>query len=344
MLRRSFLRMCAVALTAAGLGALSFTPDARAQTDPLPSWNDGPAKQAIVDFVSAVTTKGSPDYVAPNDRVATFDNDGTLWSEQPMYVQLAFALDRVKALAPDHPGWKDTEPFKSVLAGDMQGIVASGEKGVVEIVAATHAGMTSIEFAKIVADWIAEAKNPKTGKLDTAMIYEPMLELIAYLKENAFDVFIVSGGGIEFMRPWTEKTYGIPPENVIGSSIKSKYVSSADDPAIVRLPEVDFVDDGAGKPVGIQKFIGKRPIAAFGNSDGDFEMLEWTTTGPGRRLGMIVHHDDATREFAYDRHSTFGRLDKALDAAPKRGWTVVSMKNDWAAIFPGSRIGTTTGP
>jgi phosphoglycolate phosphatase-like HAD superfamily hydrolase len=305
-----------------------------AAPDPLPSWSNGDNKRAIVDFVTAVTTKGSPDYVPPNDRIATFDNDGTLWSEQPMYVQLAFALDRVNALAPQHPEWKDKEPFRSVLAGDLQSVAASGKKGIAEIVGATHAGMTAAEFEKIVSGWIATARNPKTGKLDREMIYQPMLELIQYLKANEFHVFIVSGGGIEFMRPWTEKTYGIPAEDVIGSAIKTQYRSSATDPSIIRLPEIDFVDDGPGKPVGIQKFIGKRPIAAFGNSDGDFEMLEWTTAGPGRRIGMIVHHDDAKREFAYDRKSDFGRLDRALDAAPQRGWHVLSMKDDWRTIFP----------
>jgi hypothetical protein len=320
----------AAALFAAGLVPAS----GNATPDPLSSWAAGAAKRAITDFVAAVTTEGSPDFVLPGERIATFDNDGTLWSEQPMYVQLAFALDRVRTMAPDHPEWRDKEPFKSVLANDIKGVAASGQRGIAEIVAATHAGMTTTEFEKIVTDWIATAKNPKTGKLDEAMIFQPMLELIAYLKANGFDVFIVSGGGVEFMRPWTERTYGIPAENVIGSSIKTKYRSDAKDPAIIRLPEIDFVDDGAGKPLGIQKFIGKRPIAAFGNSDGDFEMLEWTTTGPGRRLGMIVHHDDAKREFAYDRLSEFGRLNRALDAAPQRGWHVISMKDDWSSVFP----------
>lgn len=325
----------ALAIAATFVGALIFASGAGAASDPLPSWNDSAAKQAITGFVSAVTTKGSPDYVPPTDRIATFDNDGTLWSEQPMYVQLAFALDRVKALAPDHPEWKDTEPFKSVLANDLDGIIASGKKGIAEIIAATHSGMTTDNFEKTVLDWIATSKNPITGKLNTAMIYQPMLELIAYLKASDFDVFIVSGGGVEFMRPWTERTYGIAQENVIGSSIKTEYYVNDNEPVIVRLPEIDFIDDGPGKPVGIQKFIGKRPIAAFGNSDGDFQMLEWTTKGPGRRLGMIVHHDDAKREFAYDRHSKFGRLDKALDAAPEQGWVVISMKDDWRQIFPG---------
>ncbi len=328
------VRSAGLAIAVALLLAGSLAASANPTPGPLPSWNDGAAKRAITDFVAAVTTEGSPDFVQPGERIATFDNDGTLWSEQPKYVQLAFALDRVRAMAPDHPEWKDKEPFRSVLANDIKGVAASGQRGIAEIVAATHAGMTTTEFEKIVTDWIATAKNPKTGKLDEAMIFQPMLELIAYLKGNGFDVFIVSGGGVEFMRPWTERTYGIPAENVIGSSIKMKYQSDAKNPAIVRLPEMDFVDDGVGKPLGIQKFIGKRPIAAFGNSDGDFEMLEWTTTGPGRRLGMIVHHDDAKREFAYDRVSEFGRLDRALDAAPQRGWNVISMKDDWKVVFP----------
>lgn len=316
------------------VAVLLVTPVGAAFADVLPSWNDGPARKAIVDFVTAVTTEGGPDYVAPADRVATFDNDGTLWSEQPMYVQLAFALDRVKAMAPDHPEWKDAEPFKSVLAGDLAGVAASGEKGIVEVVAATHAGMTSDEFAAIASDWIATAKHPKTGKLYTQMVYQPMLELLDYLRANEFEVFIVSGGGIEFMRPWTEAVYGIPPQNVVGSSIKTKYEIVDGKPVIMRLPAVDFVDDKEGKPLGINSHIGKRPIAAFGNSDGDFQMLEWTTSGDGRRLGLIVHHDDATRESAYDRDSTFGRLNMGLDEGPKRGWTIVSMRDDWKTIYP----------
>jgi hypothetical protein len=307
---------------------------AAAQPDPLPSWNEGESRKSIVDFVAAVATDGGADYVEPADRIAVFDNDGTLWSEQPIYVQLAFALDRVKTLAPDHPNWKDTEPFKSVLAGDMKSVAASGMKGLVEIVAATHSGMTSDEFTAIASGWIASAKHPRTGKPYTSMIYQPMRELIDYLKANDFRVFIVSGGGIEFMRPWTEVTYSIPPENVVGSSIKTRYEMHDGKPAVVRLPEIDFIDDGPGKPVGINRFIGKRPVAAFGNSDGDFQMLEWTTGGEGRRFGLIVHHDDADREVAYDRDSAFGKLDKGLDEGPKRGWTIVSMKNDWKQVFP----------
>lgn len=316
------------------IGALIHAPDAGAQSDPLPSWNDGATKQTIVDFVSAVTTDGGPDYVGQGDRIATFDNDGTLWGEQPMYVQLAFVLDRVKTMAPDHPDWKDTEPFKSVIADDMAGVAASGEKGLLEMIAATHAGMTVEEFEKIASEWIATARHPQSGKPYTEHVFLPMIELIGYLKDSGFKVFIVSGGGVEFMRPWTEEVYGVPPENVVGSTIKTKYELRGGEPAVVRLPEVDFVNDKAGKPVGIHKFIGRRPIAAFGNSDGDFEMLEWTTSGPGRRLGVIVHHDDAQREYAYDRDSLFGKLTRGLDEAPARGWTVVSIKDDWKVVYP----------
>jgi hypothetical protein len=327
-LTRRFLGQALIA------SAFFMTPVVAVAQDVLPSWNDGAAKSSIVEFVTAVTTQGGPDYVAPEDRVAVFDNDGTLWSEQPMYVQLAFALDRVKAMAPDHPEWKDAEPFKSVIAGNMEGVVASGKKGLAQIIAATHAGMSTEEFAQIASDWIATAKHPKTGKLYTQMIYQPMLELIDYLKANQFEVFIVSGGGIEFMRPWTHQVYGIPPQNVVGSSIKTKYEVQDGKPVIMRLPELNFVDDKDGKPLGINNHIGKRPIAAFGNSDGDFEMLQWTTSGEGRRFGLLVHHDDAEREVAYDRDSHFGKLDKGLEDGPKLGWTIVSMKNDWKQIFP----------
>ena len=301
----------------------------------LPSWNDGVPKQAIVDFVTAVTTEGGPNYVAPADRIATFDNDGNLWGEQPIYVQLAFALDRVKAMASERPEWRETEPFKSVIAGDMEGVIASGKKGLAQILAATHTGMTNEEFTAIAEAWIETARHPETDRLYTEMIYQPMLEVIDYLRANDFKIFIVSGGGIEFMRPWTERVYGIPPENVVGSSVKTKYQARDGVPTIVRLPEINFVDDKEGKPVGILTHIGKRPIAAFGNSDGDFQMLDWTTAGDGLRFGMIVHHDDAEREYAYDRDSHIGKLDKGLDLGPGRGWTIVSMKNDWKVIYPG---------
>lgn len=327
--RRSALKI--VALTAASSSVRHALAEG---TETLPSWAEGDAKARILEFVAATTTKGSPDFVEPAARIAVFDNDGTLWGEQPMYVQLAFVLDRVRQLAPQHPEWQTTEPFKSVLSGDMAGVAASGERGLLELVAATHAGMSAEEFEKIVSDWIEGSRHPTSGKLYTAHIFQPMVELIDYLKANEFAVFIVSGGGVEFMRPWTERVYGIPPENVAGSSIKTKYELRDGHPAITRLPEIDFIDDGPGKPVGIHKFIGRRPIAAFGNSDGDFEMLEWTTTGPGRRFGLIVHHDDAQRENAYDRESHFGRLARGLDEASARGWTIVSIKNDWKVVYP----------
>ena len=302
--------------------------------DPLPSWNDGQTKQAILAFVEKVTTDGSPDFVPPAERIAVFDNDGTLWAEQPMYFQLAFALDRVAALAPEHPEWQGQEPFASLLKGDLKGALAGGEKAILEIVMATHAGMTTEEFEQIVTAWVASAKHPKTGKLYTEMVYQPMRELLAYLRANGFKTFIVSGGGIEFMRPWTEKVYGIPPEQVVGSSIKTKYELRDGKPVLVRLPELNFIDDKAGKPVGIHQHIGRRPIAAFGNSDGDLQMLQWTTAGEGARFGLLVHHTDAEREWAYDRESSVGRLDQALDEAGEKGWTVVDMQNDWKTVFP----------
>ncbi len=302
--------------------------------DPLPSWNAGKTKQVITRFVEEVTQQGGPHYVPPGARIATFDNDGTLWSEQPMYFQLFFALDRVKALAPQHPEWKNQEPFASLLQGNVKQALAGGEKAILEIVMATHAGMTTEQFEQIVRDWIATAKHPKTGKLYTEMVYQPMLELLAFLRANGFKTFIVSGGGIEFMRPWTEKVYGIPPEQVVGSSIKTKFEMRDDGPVLVRLPEINFIDDKEGKPVGINQHIGWRPIAAFGNSDGDLQMLQWTTAGPGARFGLIVHHTDSEREWAYDRKSHVGRLDKALDEAKAKDWTVVDMKQDWKVIYP----------
>jgi phosphoserine phosphatase len=302
--------------------------------DPLPSWKDGPAKKAIVGFVQATTQKGRPEFVPRSERIATFDNDGTLWGEQPMYFQLLFALDRVKALAPQHPEWKDKEPFASLLKGDVKGALAGGEPAIAQIVMTTHAGMTTEEFEEIVKDWVATAKHPKTGRLYTEMVYQPMLEVLAYLRAKGFKTFIVSGGGIEFMRPWTEKVYGIPPEQVVGSSIKTKLEMRDGTPSLVRLPEINFVDDKAGKPVGINEHIGRRPVAAFGNSDGDQQMLQWTQAGSGARLMMLVHHDDAIREFAYGAESKIGTFSDALMAdAKKRGWVVISMKNDWKRIF-----------
>ena len=302
--------------------------------DPLPSWNDGAAKRSIVEFVEKVTKPASPDFVPVPERIATFDNDGCLWAEQPMYFQAFFIFDRIKQLAPQHPEWKTKEPFASVLKGDMKSALAGGEHALLEMAMATHAGTTTEEFEQIVKDWLATAKHPTTRRPYTEMVYQPMLELLAYLRANGFKTFIVSGGGIEFMRPWTEKVYGIPPEQVVGSSIKTKFELRDGKPVLARLPELNFIDDKAGKPVGIQQHIGRRPIAAFGNSDGDFQMLEWTTSGKGARFGMIVHHDDAAREWAYDRESHIGRLDRGLDEAPKRGWTVVGMKDDWRVVFP----------
>lgn len=326
-------------LVASILGALALASNAGAQAaDPLPSWNDGATRQTIVDFVTATTTKGGADFVDPAERIAVFDNDGTLWGEQPMYVQLAFVLDRVRDLAPEHPEWSGQEPYKTVLAGDLAGLLAGGEtktmKALLELLMATHAGMTSEAFEQIASDWIATARHPETGRLYTAMAYQPMIELIDYLKANDFKVFIISAGGVDFMRPWTERVYGLPPENVFGSSIKLKYEMKDGEPVLMRQPEIDFVDNQAGKPVGIQKFIGQRPIVAFGNSDDDFEMVEWTTSGPGLRLGGFVHHDDAEREYAYDRDSRIGKLARGLDEAPTRGWTIISIKDDWKVIYP----------
>ena len=326
-------------LTLAAAVAISLEPalpilkQALAQTDPLSSWNAGPSKQAITDFIAPVTQPSGPDFVPPAQRIATFDNDGTLWVEHPIYVQLAFALDRVKAMAPMHPEWKDTQPFKAALEGDVNTLAASGEHGLAQLVMATHAGMTSDEFQKIVTDWLATARDPKFKRPYTELSYQPMIELLGYLRANGFKTFIVSGGGIEFMRPWTERVYGVPPEQVVGSSIRTKFQMRDGRPELFRLPEVNFVDDGPGKPVGINEFIGRRPIAAFGNSDGDLEMLQWTTMSGGVRLGLIVHHTDAEREYAYDRDTSFGRLDKALDVAAANHWVVLDMKNDWKRIF-----------
>jgi phosphoglycolate phosphatase-like HAD superfamily hydrolase len=304
-----------------------------AQADPLPSWNDGATKKAIVDFVSRVTRQGGPDFVPPSERIATFDNDGTLWSEQPIYFQLAFALDRVKALAPKHPEWKQEQPFKGIVEGDMKAVAAAGEKGLLEIIGATHAGSTTEAFEKLVTDWMATARHPRLNRPYTDLVFQPMLELLAFLRANGFKTFIVSGGGVEFMRPWTERVYGIPPEQVVGSRAKVQYQVKDGRPELLRLAAIDHIDDKAGKPVGIHQVIGRRPIAAFGNSDGDFEMLEWTTAGSGPRFGLIVHHTDAAREWAYDRDSHIGTLARALDEAPKRGWILADMKQDWKVIY-----------
>jgi hypothetical protein len=309
-------------------------PQSSAATDRLPSWNDGDARAAIVDFVERITDPASPDFVPEGERIATFDNDGTLWAERPVYFQLLFAIDRVKALAPEHPEWETQQPFKAVLEGEMEALVAAGEHGLLELMMASHAGMITDEFEVIAKEWITTAKHPSTGRLFTEMVYQPMLELLDYLRANGFKTFIVSGGGIEFIRPWAESVYGIPPEQVVGSSIKTVFEIRDGEPVLVRLPEIDFIDDKAGKPVGINSHIGRRPIAAFGNSDGDFQMLEWTTAGDGARLGVLIHHTDAEREWAYDRDSHIGQLDRGLDEAGDRGWVVVDMKQDWKVVFP----------
>jgi hypothetical protein len=332
--RRGLLSILTVLPALSALLPIPASAQSSGAGDALPSWNDTESKRAIVAFVDRVTKQGSPDFVPEAERIATFDNDGTLWAEQPMYFQLLFALDRVKTLAPQHPEWKEKEPFASLLKGDVKGALSGGEPSIELIVMATHTGMTNEEFAQIVSDWIATAKHPVTGRLYTEMVYQPMLELTAYLRANGFKTFIVSGGGIEFMRPWTERVYGIPPENVVGSSAKVKFELRDGKPVLMRLPEVNFIDDGPGKPVGINEHIGRRPIAAFGNSDGDLQMLQYTMGGSGARFALIVHHTDAEREWAYDRKSPIGRLDKALDEAEAKGWTIADMKNDWKTIFP----------
>jgi phosphoserine phosphatase len=306
-----------------------------AAQDLLPSWNDGPAKKAILEFVAAVTDEGGKDYVDPADRVATFDNDGTLWVEYPMYTQALFAFDRVKELAPQNPEWKTQQPFKGVLEDDMKAVGASGMKGLMEIVMATHSGMTAAEFEQEVSQWLATTKQSKFKRLYTELVYQPQLELLAYLRANGFKTFIVSGGGIAFMRPITEETYGIPPEQVVGSSVVAEFQVKDGKPVLVRKPKIDFINDKAGKPVGIYEHIGRRPILAFGNSDSDMQMIEYTMAGEGRRMGLFVHHTDADREYAYDRKSHVGTLDKALDQADANDWIIVDMKNDWKAVFPG---------
>ncbi len=319
--------------------SLALGSPAFAQTDPLPSWNDGPAKQAIVGFVQATTEESSPEFVLPAERIAVFDNDGTLWPSHPMYTQLAFALDRIRALTPQHPEWKTEQPFKAVLEDDLEALAAEGEKGLVELIMASHAGMSTAEFEAIVRDWLAEAQHPRFKRHYTELAYQPMLELLAYLRGHGFKTYIVSGGGVEFMRPMTEAVYGIPPDQVVGSTIKTQYEIQDGKPVLMRLPEVDFIDDKTGKPIGINKFIGKRPIAAFGNSGGDREMLVWTGAGGGRRLMMLVFHDDATREYAYGPanglpDTKFGTFPASLmEEAMEKGWVVISMKDDWARVF-----------
>ena len=306
-----------------------------AQSDPLPTWNDGPSKRAIISFVNSVTREGGSDFVPVPQRIATFDNDGTLWSEQPIYFQFAFALDRVKALAPNHPEWKTTQPFKAVLDGDMKALMASGEKGLGELILSTNTGMTTEEFTRTVSDWLMTAKHPTQKRFYTELVFQPMLELLAYLRQSGFKTFIVSGGTVEFMRAFAEKVYGVPPEQVVGTSFVTKYqMGSSGVPVLMREPKIEFIDDGPGKPVAIQKFIGRRPIFAFGNSDGDQQMLQWTAAGTGLKFMGLVHHTDAEREWAYDRESHIGKLDKALDEALMRKWVVVDMKQDWKVIYP----------
>jgi phosphoglycolate phosphatase-like HAD superfamily hydrolase len=321
-------------LAAAAIGLLAPVIARAATDDPLPSWNDSRSRTAILDFVTRVTKEGGPDFVPVEDRIAVFDNDGTLWSEQPAYFQFFFALARVKQLYPEHPEWENQQPFAAAISGDMKTLAESGEKGMATIVMATHAGMTTAEFAQLVVDWATTAKHPRFNRLFIDLVFQPMLDTLALLRQNGFKTYIVSGGGIEFMRPWTEKVYGIPPEQVVGSSIVTKFEMKDGKPVLTRLPKIDFIDDGPGKPVGINQFIGRRPIFAAGNSDGDLEMLQWVTGGQGPRFGMLVHHTDEKREWAYDRQSSVGKLDKALDAATAAKWTVVDMKWDWAKIYP----------
>jgi len=311
---------------------------ARAEPDPLPSWNTCQSKQAILDFVARVTREDGPDFVPPKERIAAFDNDGTLWSEKPIYFQFEFAMARVKQLLPEHPEWKQKEPFRSALDDNIKGMLAGGNEGLVQMIMASHTGMSTDEFTRIVEQWVTTARDRRFDRPYTELVYQPMLELLAYLRANGFQTFIVSGGGIDFMRPWTDRVYGIPPAQVVGSTVKVEYRLREGGPELFRLAEINFIDDGPGKPVGIHQHIGQRPIAAFGNSDGDFEMLRWTTAGPGPRLGLIVHHTDALREWAYDRDSLVGRLDRALNEAPERGWQVMDMKRDWRVIYPWGKL------
>jgi phosphoglycolate phosphatase-like HAD superfamily hydrolase len=321
----------------AGLVTICLGSNAVAQTtaDSLPSWNDGAAKRSIIDFVARVTAPGGANFVPADQRIAVFDNDGTLWCERPNYAQAMFALDRIRAMAPQHPDWKTTQPFKAVLDKDSKALLGMDEKGIAKIVAATHAGMTEDDFAIVVGDWMAKARHPRFNRPYDSLVYQPMLELLAYLRANGFKTFIVSGGGVDFMRPWVEKVYGIPPEQVVGSSLAVKLKDSGDGkPVLVKEAKVEFIDDGPGKPVGINRFIGRRPIFAFGNSDGDRQMLEWTMAGSGAHFAGLIHHTDGLREYAYDRHSTVGKLDKTLDEAVAKKWTIVDMRNDWKIVFP----------
>lgn len=302
--------------------------------DPLPSWNEGKTKAAIIDYIKDVTNKESANFIPEIDRIATFDNDGNLWSEQPAYFQLFFAMDRVKELAKDHPEWQNKQPFKAVLENDMKTLIASGEKGIMELVMATHAGITTDEFELLVKNWLETAQHPRFNKPYNQLIYQPMLELLDYLRTNDFKTFIVSGGGIEFMRPWVEEAYGIPKDQVVGSSIATKYDYNNGSPVIRRLSKIDFIDDKAGKPVGINKFIGRKPVFASGNSDGDLQMMQWTDSNTYKSFQLYLHHTDADREWAYDRESHIGQFNKGLDEALEKGWTIIDMKNDWKTIYP----------
>jgi len=313
---------------------LAISAGCASSGDPLPSWNEGVAKTALIDFVAAVTDEGGEDYVEPSERVAVFDNDGTLWVEYPMYTQFLFAMDRVKALAPEHPEWKTKQPFQGVLEGDLEAVAASGMKGLMEVIIETHSGMTAEEFEAEVSNWLATERHSRFDRPYTELVYQPQLELLTYLRSNGFKTFIVSGGGLAFMRPMTERVYGIPPEQVVGSSIVTEFELKDGQPALVRTPKLAFVNDKAGKPVGIYDYIGRRPILAFGNSDSDMQMVEYTIAGEGRRVGLFVHHTDADREYAYDRESHVGTLDKALDQAQARGWIIVDMDRDWGTVFP----------
>jgi phosphoglycolate phosphatase-like HAD superfamily hydrolase len=333
-LRITFLFSLVLLLTSSGCQDQTHVqPAQQTHQDPLPSWNDTAPKKAIIAFVERVTKEGTPDFVPVADRIATFDNDGTLWVEAPMYTQILFSFDRVKQLAPQHPEWKTKQPFKGILEGDMKAVAATGEKGLYQVVVATSTGMTNQQFEATVSEWITQAHDRRFNHTYTELIYQPMVELLAYLRANNFKTFIVSGGEVGFMRPWTDKAYGIPPDQVVGTTMKTQFETQNGGPVIMRLPQISFIDDGPGKPVGIDTFIGQHPIAAFGNSDGDQQMLEWTAAGPGPHFMLLVHHTDAEREYAYDRTSAVGKLDKALDEANAKGWTVVSMKDDWKKIF-----------
>jgi phosphoserine phosphatase len=337
-IRKTKPTLAAAIIALLGLFTLTFSSVYAKQPDPLPSWAEGPTKSAIIQFVQDVTEQGGPHYVRPEERIATFDNDGTLWVEYPMYTQVLFAFDRVKELAPQHPEWKTKQPFKALLEGDMKTVGASGMKGLMEIVLATHSGMTAAEFEKTASNWLATHKHPRFKRLYTESVYQPQLELLAYLRANGFKTFIVSGGGIAFMRPMTEKTYGIPPEQVVGSSVVTEFQIKDGKLVLVRMPKIDFINDKAGKPVGIYEHIGRRPILAFGNSDSDMQMIQYTMAGEGRRLGLFVHHTDSEREYAYDRKSHVGTLDKALDQADTNGWIIVDMKKDWKRIFAFEKV------